>query len=74
MRMDKVTTVTYINKLGGSRSKKLSQVAKELWEFCQTHKMQVTAQYLPGKDNIVADWNSRYLRDVGEWTSREDLF
>ena len=35
--MDKVSAVTYIDKMGGTHSPMLSYLAKNLWDWCLTH-------------------------------------
>jgi hypothetical protein len=50
-----VTAVTYINKMGGTHSRLLSQLAKNLWDWCLSHNVLLSAQYIPGIQNIQAD-------------------
>ena len=42
--MDNISAVTYINKMGGTHSSMLSYLAKNLWDWCRTHNISVTAQ------------------------------
>ena len=37
--MDNISVVTYINKMGGKHSSMLSYLAKNLWDWCFTHKL-----------------------------------
>ena len=53
--MDNVTAVTYINNMGGTHSRLLSQLAKNLWDWCLSHNVLLSAQYIPGIQNIQAD-------------------
>ena len=41
-----VNAVTYINKMGGTHSL-LSQLAKDLCDWCLSHNVLIKAQYLP---------------------------
>ena len=41
--MDNISAVTYINKMGGTHSPSLSYLAKNLWVWCLTHNISVTA-------------------------------
>ncbi|KAM4690570.1 uncharacterized protein WCC33_017974 [Rhinophrynus dorsalis] len=59
LRMDNVSAVQYINRLGGTRSKPLADLAKDFWHFCLDRDISVIAEHLPGLSNVVADWNSR---------------
>ena len=67
MKLDNVTAVTYINKLGGTHSKPLCQLALTVWEWCLQRNVFLVAEHLPGKDNIVADRESRLTRDRCDW-------
>ncbi|XP_056429491.1 uncharacterized protein LOC130368972 [Hyla sarda] len=74
LRMDNISAVRYINHLGGTRSKMLADIAKDCWLFCLQKNIVLVAEYLPGVSNSVADWNSRYLRDSGDWTLHPSVF
>ncbi|KAJ1087458.1 hypothetical protein NDU88_000629 [Pleurodeles waltl] len=74
LRMDNISAVRYVNKLGGTRSPILAQIAKEFWQFCLQHRISVIAEHLPGVDNTVADWNSRFLRDGSDWRLLPQVF
>ena len=74
LKMDNVSAVTYIQKLGGTRSSRLFGVAHELWEFCLQRKILLSAEYLPGYLNVRADWESRHLSDSSDWKLKESLF
>ena len=66
---DNTTVACYINKGGGVRSKSLSKKAEDLLKWCHEHKIQVSAKYIPGKLNIVADSLSRSDQAIQtEWT------
>ena len=67
MKLDNVTAVTYINKLGGTHSQPLCQLALTVWEWCLQRNVFLVAEHLPGKDNIVADRESRLTRDRCDW-------
>ena len=63
MRLDSVTAVTYINKLGGTHSPLLCRLTLTIWEWCIERKIFLLAEHLPGKDNVVADQESRSMKD-----------
>ena len=66
LKMDNVSAVRYINKLGGTRSRLLAEIAKDFWHFCLQRRILLVAEYLPGTQNLVADWNSRFLIDASD--------
>ena len=45
----------------------MTALAKEIWEFALSQKIIITAEYLPGKLNVRADWVSRNFQDSSEW-------
>ena len=63
LRVDNTTTVAYINNLGGTVSKELITLTRDLWMWCLERNIHITAQYLPGKQNEVADAKSRTMTD-----------
>ena len=62
------TTVAYINRQGGTRPRTLSDLAALLWIRCHQLTIHLTASYLAGRDNVVADALSRGRFDNGAWT------
>ena len=63
LRLDNTTAVAYINNLGGTVSKELVDLAKSLWMWCLERNIHIIAQHLPGVLNVIADVESRTMRD-----------
>ncbi|XP_053309715.1 uncharacterized protein LOC128471763 [Spea bombifrons] len=74
LKMDNVSAVRYINRLGGTRSRPLTELAKDFWHFCLDRGITIQAEYIPGLLNTVADWNSRYLKDSSDWRLHQSIF
>ncbi|KAM4748674.1 LOW QUALITY PROTEIN: uncharacterized protein WCC33_006046 [Rhinophrynus dorsalis] len=74
LKMDNISAVRYINKLGGTKSKPLAELAKEFWHFCLDRDISIVAEHLPGLSNAVADWNSRHLTDHSDWMLHPSVF
>lgn len=74
LRMDNVTTIAYVNKMGGTHSSAMSDLAIEIWKWCIEKSIRIHAQHLPGKENVLADWQSRYCRDSSNWKLDEEVF
>lgn len=55
VQTDNITTVAYINHMGGIHSNKCNLMAREIWHFAHKYRMWLTAVHLPGKDNTLAD-------------------
>ena len=45
--------------MGGTGSREMTALAKEIWELALSQKIIVTAEYLPGKLNVRTDWAFR---------------
>ncbi|XP_050825375.1 uncharacterized protein LOC127058925 [Gopherus flavomarginatus] len=69
---DNTTTMYYINKQGGIRSSPLCHEAMRLWDFCVAHSIHLTASFLPGVRNTLADRLSRSFLSH-EWSLRPDV-
>ena len=65
---DNMTTVSYINKQGGTHSLSLCRLALDLWEWCDEHRIVISAVHLAGESNILADALSRGNYCPTEWT------
>ena len=67
IKSDNLTVVSYINKQGGTRSKKLCNLTLEILEWCNSLDTKLVASHIPGKDNYVADFLSRGSYLPTEW-------
>ena len=74
LRIDNTTAVAYINNLGGTISKDLLELAKNLWMWCLKKNIHITAQHLPGILNEVADTESRVMIDRSDWKLNPAIF
>ena len=74
LRMDNMSVVTYVNRMGGTRSPLLTAQAIDLWSWCLQRKITVAAQYIPGPENVTADYLSRHLRDRTDWVLEPTIF
>ncbi len=68
--MDNSTAVSYINK----HSPSLVSLAMEVWTFCLSRQIWVTARHVPGVSNIEADFASRNFNNRTEWTLDKMIF
>ena len=72
--MGNVTAVTYINKMGGTRSPILSGLAFELWSWCLQCQNSLMARHIPGIQNLQADQESRTVVDHSDWKLKPEIF
>ena len=69
-----MTALSYLVKMGGTRSPELLKVAKEIWDCLLANGIVVTAEYLPSSLNIQADWQSRNHRESSDWKLNPKIF
>ena len=72
LRMDNQTAVFYVNHMGGTRSETLSRLAIQLWQWWRN--LSLSAEYLPGVDNCIADQESRAIQSSAEWYLKREVF
>ena len=71
---DNMTTVSCINKQGGTHSLLLCRLALDLWDWCDHHQITISAVHLAGESNILADALSRGNYCPTEWTLHRPTF
>ena len=52
----------------------LDKLSVDIWPWCSSRKIFLTAQYIPGAENIAADHMSRHFSDSSEWQLKHELF
>ena len=57
----------------GGKLEPYDDLAKNIWEFCISKNLWITACFIPGTDNITADRKSRKFNDI-EWQLAPSLF
>ncbi len=67
VRTDNTAAVSYINRLGGIRSHRMSQLTRHLLLWSHTQFKSLRAVHIPGQLNRAADALSRQLTFPGEW-------
>ena len=73
LRVDNRATQAQINKMGGPRSQGLLEITKEIWHYCLSRKITITAEYLPGALNVEADYQSRVFMDSSNWKLKHQV-
>ena len=68
------SAIAQINKMGGPTLSPLCCLALEIWEWCQARNITPHAEYLPGVDNVSADWESRHHMDSSDWQLLPSVF
>ena len=72
--VDNSTAVCYVNAMGGVRSPKCNQWAKQIWRWCIERDIWLSAAHIAGVKNVEADEASRVFNDRLEWELTRDVF
>ena len=49
LKMDNTTTVAYVNKMGGTKSLAMSNISKQLWDFCLQKEITIDQSHICGR-------------------------
>ena len=74
LRMDNTTAIAYITHMGGARSVLCNSLAKEIWQWCITRDIWLSASHVPGVENVAADFESRHFNEDAEWKLNTVVF
>ena len=75
IQTDSRTAIRYVNKLGGTHSRSLCNLSLQLHKLAMSNKLTLTAEHLPGVENIEADKLSRQPnQDWGDWQLLPTIF
>ena len=74
-RMDNKTAVSYLCRQGGTRSSSLTQTAKRILELADSFNISISASYIAGSLNALADIQSRAGQVLKtEWCLSKETF
>jgi len=74
LQMDNTSALAYIAKMGGTQNKVMIDLSRKIWEYLISKGIMITVEYLPGKLNVSADWESRNVQDSSEWRLDHRVF
>ena len=61
LQMDNMTACHYINHIGRIVSVNLCMLSLDMWKWCQQRNIHISAVYIPGQLNLIADILSRLI-------------
>ena len=67
LMIDNSAAVYMINNMGSSHSKLGNSIVVDIWEFCISKHIWITAAHVPGVENVVADREPRKSYRDSEW-------
>lgn len=73
IRCDNTCSVAYLNAMGGVKSDKCNNLAKQIWFWCIERDLWLSATYIPGSEN-EADGSSRQFNENTEWMLDKNIF
>lgn len=74
LRVDNLTAVSYINRMGGVQFPHLTKITKEIWQWCEARKILIYASFIRSEDNEIADKESRKVHPDIEWELNDSAF
>lgn len=74
LRIDNTTALSYINNMGGTHVARLNSLAQEIWDWCESRDLWLYASYIPSRENVDADRESRIRNDTTEWQLSDSAF
>lgn len=67
LRLDNTTAISYVNRAGGVQFPHLSNLARDIWEWCERRQIWLQASYISSAENVQADRASRNTNVDTEW-------
>lgn len=74
VRIDNTTAVAYLNHMGGCKSTMCDKMSRDIWQWCISRNIWVSAAHVPGRLNTIADERSRKFNDRTEWKLNRQVF
>ena len=74
LQIDNMVALSYIVRQGGTKSQRLVDRARELWDYLASKGIMITAEWLPTHLNTVADYESRNVEDSSDWLLNRQVF
>ena len=72
--MDNKVALAYLLKMGGTCNSQLSKISKSIWNYLLSHQIIITAEYLPSRLKVKADWESRNVTKSSDCELLQKLF
>ena len=63
---DNAAAISYINHMGGIKSARCNNIAREIWNWVLGKEILISANHIPGQENTEADQMSRTFTDHTE--------
>jgi hypothetical protein len=60
--------------MGTSHSREINLLVTEIWDFCIKNNIWITVAHIPGKHNVIADFESRRGTNDTEWALDQTVY
>ena len=74
IKSDNSTAVSYVNSLGGVKSMQCHVFARDIWLWAIDGSNHLSAEHLPGSENVLADKASRVFDNNTEWALSRSVY
>ena len=74
LQIDNTTALSYLVKMGGTRSITLNMITKRIWKFLSSKSITLTASWIPSDQNVIPDKRSRLRPNSSELLLSEKVF
>ena len=74
IKADNITAVAHIAHMGGSKSQHCNNLVQQIWDWCIHRNIWLSSQFLPGIENVSADYESRNPNERTEWSLKKSVF
>ena len=74
VQVDNKVALAYFLKMCGTRSPQLLKISKSIWNYLLSHQITITAEYLPSRLNVRADWEPRNATDSSDWKLHQRVY
>ena len=74
IQSDNTTAVAYIKHQGGTRSSECNDTTKSIFKWCERNNVRLFPAFIPGIQNVEADYESRHFSDDTEWKLNPEIF
>ena len=71
---DNITAKAYIRRMGGIHSATCNEISQRIWHWCMARNIFLISAYVPGVENVTADFYSRNFADDIEWELNPKIF
>ena len=72
--MDNTDCSSIHQQPAGTVSLQATTLARDIWMWCLENDIILSAQHLPGKQNVISDLESRVMRDRSDWMLSPRIF